>query len=47
MALLAMFRCRFDSTKPAELRFKALLTQDEARVHFYREGFGRLKEDLA
>jgi len=30
---------RFVSTKPIELRFKALLTEGDARVRFYREGF--------
>jgi hypothetical protein len=32
---------------PTELRFSALLTEGEPRVHFHREGFGRFKEDLA
>jgi hypothetical protein len=32
-------RCRLESTKPTELRFKALLTEGDARVRFYREGF--------
>jgi hypothetical protein len=32
-------RCRYVSTKPIELRFKALLTEGDARVRFYREGF--------
>jgi hypothetical protein len=32
-------RRRFESTKPTELRFKALLTEGDARVRFYREGF--------
>jgi hypothetical protein len=40
-------RRRFDSTKPAELRFCALLTEGDSRVIFHREGFGQLKEDLA
>ncbi len=40
-------RRRFESTKPTELRFSALLTEGNARVRFYREGFDRLKEDLA
>jgi hypothetical protein len=40
-------RGRFESTKPTELRFSALLTEGNARVRFYREGFDRLKEDLA
>ncbi len=40
-------RRRFDSTKPTELRFSALLTEGDARVHFHREGFGKLKENLA
>ena len=39
-------RGRFDSTKPTELRFHALLTEGDARVHFHREGFGRLKANL-
>jgi hypothetical protein len=39
-------RSRFDSTKPTELHFSALLTESDARVRFYREGFDRLKEDL-
>src|SRR5918995_6624862 len=39
-------RRRFDSTKPTELRFHALLTEGDARVHFHREGFGRLKANL-
>jgi len=38
---------RFDSTKPTELRFCALLRESDSRVNFYREGFGRLKGDLA
>jgi hypothetical protein len=38
---------RFDSTKPTELRFSALLTEGDARVRFHREGFGQLKEHLA
>jgi hypothetical protein len=37
----------FDSTKPTELRFRALLTEGAARVHFHREGFSQLKKDLA
>jgi hypothetical protein len=40
-------RRRFDSTKSTELRFRALLTEGDSRVIFHREGFGRLKEDLA
>jgi hypothetical protein len=40
-------RRRFDSTKPAELRFCALLTEGDSRVIFHREGFGQLKEDSA
>jgi hypothetical protein len=39
-------RRRFNSTKPIELRFSALLTEGDARVRFHREGFGKLKEDL-
>ena len=42
-----MSRGRFDSTKPTELRFSALVTEGDARVRFHREGVGRLKEDLA
>jgi hypothetical protein len=34
-----MYRRRYESTKPTELRFKALLTEGDARVRFYREGF--------
>ena len=37
---------RSDSINPIELRFCALVTEGEARVRFYREGFGRLKEIL-
>ena len=40
-------RRRFDSTKPTELRFSALLTEGNARVRFHREGSGRLKDNLA
>jgi hypothetical protein len=41
-------RSRFDSTKPTELRFSALLTEDDARMRFHRdEGFDQLKEDIA
>ena len=40
-------RRRFNSTKPTELRFRALLTEGEPRVRFHLEGFGRLKEGLA
>src|SRR3712207_4590799 len=29
---------RFESTKPTQLRFRALLTQGDTRVLFYREG---------
>ena len=39
-------RGRFESTKPTELRFRALLTEGDTRVHFHRKGFDRLKEDL-
>src|SRR5215216_3718111 len=38
---------RFDSTKPTQLRFCALLRESDSRVNFYREGFGRFKGDLA
>jgi hypothetical protein len=38
-------RRRFDGTKPTELRFCALLREGDSRVNFYREGFGRHKED--
>ena len=41
-----MGRGRSDSTKPVELRFRALLTEGDARVRFHREGFGQLWEDL-
>ncbi len=40
-------RGRSDSTKLAELRFCALLTEGNSRMIFYREGFGRLKDNLA
>jgi hypothetical protein len=40
-------RRRFDSAKPTELRFCALLTEGDSQVIFHREGFGQLKEDLA
>ena len=40
------FGPRGRSTKPIELRFCALVTEDDTRVRFYREGFGKLKEDL-
>jgi hypothetical protein len=40
-------RRRFDSTKPTELRFRALLTEGDAQVVFHREEFGRRKVDLA
>ena len=40
-------RRHYESTKPTELCFKALLSEGEARVRFYREGFGRPEEDLA
>ena len=39
-------RGRYESTKPIELRFHALLTEGDSRVHFHRKGFDRLKEDL-
>jgi hypothetical protein len=39
-------RRRFESTNSTELRFRALLTEGDARVRFHREGFGRLKENL-
>jgi hypothetical protein len=40
-------RRRFDITKPTELRFRALLTEGDVRIRFYRAGFGQPKEDLA
>ena len=40
-------RGRSDSTKRAELRFCALLTEGSSRMIFYREGYGRLKDNLA
>ncbi len=40
-------RGRSASTKRAELRFCALLTEGNSRMIFFREGFGRLKENLA
>ena len=38
---------RFDGAKQTRLCFCALLTEGEARVRFYRESFGRHKNDLA
>ena len=40
-------RRRFDSTKPTELRFRAMLREGDSRVIFHLKEFGRLKEDLA
>jgi hypothetical protein len=34
----------FDSTKPSELRFLALLTEGNAKVHFHRESTAGLSE---
>jgi hypothetical protein len=38
---------RFESTKPTQLRFRALLTQGDTRVLFHREGVDRPEVDLA
>jgi len=35
---------RPESTKPPELRFRALLTEGDAKVHFHRESQACLNE---
>jgi hypothetical protein len=35
---------KFETTKQAELRFRAVLAEDGDRILFYREGFDRLDE---
>ena len=39
-------RGRYESTKPTELRFCAMLAEGDSQLRFHREGFGKLKEDL-
>ena len=47
VCIATTYRDRSEGTKPTELRFRALLTEGDARVHFHREGFGQLKDDFS